>query len=186
MVENVRIVGVDSNQPVQVENTLGVKSLAIAEFTHALVHAGEIFTVSGIAAAVVDAASFELLINVPADKTLHVVLEGSATGDAKGYIYEGPTVSANGTAVIPTNRNRTSSGLADSLFYMTPTVTTTGDLLFSTYMPGGVKKTAGGSSGESFGEWILAPGLYLMRFTNSSGAAADMSAQMTFYEEDAE
>lgn len=173
----------DHNNPVSVTSSAGITSLIMSQVLHALTHAGNLYTVSGIANAVPDASDFTLGVTVPLGSELHMALAGTSSGDAEGFIYEASTFTG-GTLVQPINRNRVSSNtLTGFTFSINPAVSALGNVLFSTYMPGGVKKDAGGSSGESFGEWLLGAGSYIFRFVNTSAADATMSAQMTFYEE---
>jgi len=170
-------------EPVDMHKSDGVNALVTAQVTHALIHAGKMFTISGLIEGVADGAAFVLGITIPAGKEVHFVIEGAATGDAHGHMFENSTFSG-GTLTTPVNRDRTSSNvLTGYTFAINPTEDVQGDEIFSTFMPGGSKKAAAGSSGESFGEWIFGPGSYLLRFENHAGAVATMSALMTFYEE---
>lgn len=189
MVTKVHIVGKTDDthsQPVSVLASGAINSMVQSDITHALVHEGNLFTVSGIANAVLDGGSFVLGVNVPVGgATLHIAVQGSSSGDAEGFIRENAAWTG-GTPATGFNRNRASANTPVSTFAINPTINTPGDLIFSTFMPGGTKKSASGSSGESFGEWLLPAGQYVLTFTNTSGAAADMSASMLFYEEDTE
>jgi hypothetical protein len=81
--------------------------------------------------------------------------------------FESPTVSANGTLLASTSRNRVSPGTATALVYGGPTVTSTGIQLSTDSIYGSNK--AGGDNVTS-DEWLLAPNTkYLFRVTNNSG-----------------
>ena len=173
----------EHNDPVSLHKSDGVNALVIAEIVHAVTHQGKLFTISGIREGIVNNASFYLGVTVPAGKELHLVVEGSASGDAHGHIYENATFNG-GTATTPVNRNRVSSNtLTGFTFAIDPTITVPGDLIYTSFLAGGTGNQAGGSTGESFGEWVLAPGSYIFEMENKAGNNVTMAAQMTFYEE---
>ena len=58
-----------------------------------------------------------------------------------------------------------------------------GTELFHGYAPGGTKKEAIGSVRRTAQEWIFKKSEdYLVRFTNRSGAAIDVSIEVEYYE----
>ena len=88
-------------------------------------HAGHKFT------GVLTTNSVDLLIKVPAGKYphLHLLDLYAGRGDIDLLLYEGATVSADGTSVPLLNLNRASSNTASSTIFHTPTVTDPGSLL---------------------------------------------------------
>ena len=143
---------------------------------------GHFYSVSKIFAAVADDGVGELLVRVPSNTTLYVNIFGASTAQFQGFLFEAPTNSDDGTtqAVIATNRSdgKTSGVLA----FHTPTITGTGTALGEVVAPGGTKNQSIGSSGGGNVEWVLDGGKdYLVRITNNSGGAADISIGLGFY-----
>lgn len=123
------------------------------------------FVASRYAAAVSDAANMELLLTASATVPSHVRIRGLATGDARLQVFEDPTVSNAGTANAAVDRNRNSPGTAATVVTHTPTTSADGTLLL-TEVHGNTEPV----------EWTLEAGeQYLIRLTNVSGGAADLS-----------
>jgi len=187
MVDSQWLVGKGSTDlgiPVTVHSSCDVGALVETGIHHALGHAGKLFTLSGVQTGVADDGTSALGLTIPTGKLLHVLAVGTATGDAEGRMYENSTFSG-GTAVTPTNKNRSSANtLTGYTWSFDPTQDVQGDLIFETYMPGGTKNSLSGSSGQTYGEWILDSGSYLFVFTNRANAAATMAMAITCYEED--
>lgn len=59
-------------------------------------------------------------------KYMHWTLTAQSTGAATIQLFSGPTLSAEGTAVTPFNRNQNSTNTSDMLVKHTPTITTNG------------------------------------------------------------
>ena len=113
----------------------------------------------------------------------------ASRGDIDIQVYEGTTVSANGSEVGSNNTNRFSSNVAATKLYSGPTITDDGTLIHTTWMPPtatGTGQSASGLVGETNGEeWILSPANnYLIRITNNSGATIAYSYEMLWYELD--
>lgn len=133
-------------------------------------HSGDSYVVdhyTADGAPLADDASLELWLSVGAGCYPHLVWSSWAEGLAQVYIYEAPTVSAEGTPITPTQRNRNSANASAVTVKHTPTVTGTGTALRS-----GVNIGAG-SGGQSEHErargqqeMLLKPGTtYLLRLT---------------------
>lgn len=152
-------------------------------YLHHKIHQGNCFAVSQLTDDVADDANLDFLLVVGA-KEAHITFEGSSEGLAWNFLYESPTITANGTEVTPRNRNRESSVTSTVTVYSGPSVSAVGTLLFTGLFPGGVgNKTVGGSSSER-NEWILASNTtYLGRITNKAGDTKDISFTATFYED---
>lgn len=115
-----------------------------------------------------------LLIKVPEDLEHHSVFIIQADAASTVDIYEGTTVSADGTAIIHTRNNRysTKNNIAN---YHTPTITNDGSLMYQTkiFAPDtgfNILQTGGGKETGRFGsEWILKPSTnYLVRITTDA------------------
>jgi len=133
------------------------------------IHAGKHFTYSAVDTAVSGAGTVEMLLRVPVttpETEAHVHFFGAVSSDMIGYLFEDPTTSADGTPATPKNRHRASVLTPNMLLFTGPTVTADGTQLTSIYLPGG--KDSGGQ-GESFAEWVLDAGDYLIRVENISG-----------------
>jgi hypothetical protein len=164
------------------------KVIAIADAHHEN-EVGNMYQVGHYDAAVANTASLEILIRTGSTLSLHSVFATNVGGDSVAYLFEAPTVTVVGTTITPINNNRNSANTAEGLFYHTPTTTADGTPLNNgTFIPGGSGGNAvGGSAGSSIrdgGEIILKPNTdYLVRITNISGAAKNISLTHLFYEE---
>lgn len=97
------------------------------------------------------------------------------------YMYEGTTVSANGTTVIPLNMNRTSLAKAVAVLTHAPTVTAVGTEIDYQLVTG--NRTVGGVGESGRVEFLLAPDTnYLFRLINSSGVANTLGYTMEWNE----
>ena len=161
----------------------GMGRLTIS-YPHEKVHSAQAYRVGGTAPLAVAASMCVLIKTNNSDP--HCEFTGGATGNAKAFLYEGTTVSANGVpkAARALNRQKgTDNGCAAS-FWVNPTVTSLGATLIELYMFGGDRKGPVGSEGRSGDEWILAKDTsYLMKIFNSSGAVASAWMAVEFYED---
>ena len=155
---------------------------------HYMVHQGFVFHISHTIAALANTASHEILVKVPASTYphLHKHVTYVGAGDVDLDIFEGTTVSADGTAITSHITNRNSSNTPGTLFYHTPTVTDDGTLIHDQWVPptssgtGGSHDGADASTGE---EWLLAPSTnYLIRITNNSGDTIRVWEEILWYE----
>lgn len=172
------------SDPIRIVQPTDVDGRVIfSDADHAKIHLGELFTSSyknPDASPVADNANFDVLIITPADLSVNMTYEVTATGAYELAIYEDTTVTDNGTLLSRMNRNRIlSHKKAKTLVYHTPTVTNVGLLLLneaSNGLLGGVNR------GEK--EWILKPSTrYLVRLINRAGSAQSMSTIVSWYEE---
>lgn len=153
------------------------------DWEHSRIHSSKGFLVNG-KHTIANGASLDVLLSNPAANYPHLrAIEIAATAapfDAR--LYEGVTVSANGTAATVKNYNRNSVAVANVLAYTGPTVTGTGTELECSVIPG-AKQTGGSGFEGAQTEWILKPStLYLVRFTNNSGGSANASIKIFWYE----
>jgi hypothetical protein len=93
--------------------------------------------------------------------------------------YEGATVSANGTAINQFNRNRNYQ-LTDFLgFFVTPTVTNTGTLIYQRRQGSG--RTIGGDYSRA-NEWILKDNtIYLITISNETNTNNWYNIEIDYY-----
>lgn len=160
--------------------------LPMTDIIHERIHHGEFFSATVYNAALADDANISVLMQVPASMSCHVSYIVRAGGDAEVILYEAPTFSNAGSALTAYDRNRITANESLTVLTTGPTVSDTGTLLESQFIPGG---TAGflsfspGSEGSMFKEYVLKPGEdYLLRAFNRSGGAAPMNVQVDFYE----
>lgn len=154
---------------------------------HRMIHDGFMFSLEHSSASLANNGDLDLLITVPAGVFPHIRQTGVRVGDTPCtvHFFEGPTTSANGTALAVYNRNRNSDNTNDVTIYVGPTVSDDGTELVRRLLPAsGGFFTPGGASIQGFSEeWILAPSTdYLVRVTNESGAAIDLTVDILWYE----
>ncbi len=156
---------------------------------HRLIHDGMLFSGVDRFTGLANAASRDYLLKVPAATYPHLreVEWSLSDGPCDVYIYEGTTVSADGTEVPVGNNNRNSTNAALLGVYHSPTITDIGTAFPGPrYIPaaGAPGNQSAGSLTSSLGEeWILKPSTnYLLRVTNNSGGAIDGSLYGIFYE----
>lgn len=167
--------------PLPVDSVTG--AVQTIDWEHSRIHSSKGFLLNG-KHTIANGASLDVLLSNPAGNYPHL---RAVTADVTGapfsiYIYEAPTVSANGTAAPAKNLNRNSAVAANLLTYTGPTVTTVGTELECSVIPGA--KQTGGSGTENIQmEWILKSNtLYLVRLTNNSGGSEDASIKLFWYE----
>ena len=170
-----------------------VKSIPVTDTFHHLGHEGKVYIHSDRHNGIADAANFDMLIRIPAgnaDRQVHLrfnyvgkAITGTLDADVK--LYEGVTVSADGTpeAIVSTNDAVVLS--TSVTMYAGPTVTDLGNLKAWTMMVG--EKKGASSKEQSVPEYILAPNGasardYIIRLTNNSGGAMDVVNAIFFYD----
>ena len=153
---------------------------------HKQVHSSKMFSAGYHVPTLADNGNLDILIQVGANP-IHIGVRGSIGGDGRGFIYEAPTISDVGTALVAANHRRSSSNVTTAIITHTPTVTLVGTQFNGTfYIPGGAGGKAIGGEAVGFdSELILAPNTdYLYRLTNISGQAREAAMHATFYEPD--
>lgn len=160
---------------------------AISE-DHRMIHDEMAYTLTLPFTALAAAGNKDILIDVPAACYPHLrkIEANCSDGPFTLYVYEGTTVSANGTAKTPVNNNRNSAETAEALFYEGPTVTGAGTaiLTHNCYSSGapGVASSAGVDNDVEF-EFVLAPSTkYLIRLNNGNAGAINGNIHLFFYE----
>jgi hypothetical protein len=98
-------------------------------------------------------------------------------------VTEAPTLSASGTSLLPVARNRRTRKTPGSTFWHTPTVSASGTILASNFLPGGTGGSAQGFLGQSQEDWLLEPGSgYLLSLGNLAATAAVVTLAANFFE----
>lgn len=156
------------------------QNIRVASREEKALTSGRAFVVAERSAGVASAGVLELLIRAPASGQVRATLRGSATGEAHTDLFEGPTVSVDGTAVSRVNRNRTGTPQASGVLAFTgPTTSADGTSLFKEILGG---QFAGGE--ERILEFKLKPGTdYLLRVTNDDASAQDLAVEARWFEE---
>lgn len=115
-----------------------------------------------------------------------VRIRGFAGGDGIGELFADPVTTADGTALIATNRNlvkAAAKGPPKMSLFSGPTVTSPGTPLAEQFfIPGGTGGTStGGASGEAL--IVLEPqSNYLLRLINKSGVTSPFQVSALFVE----
>jgi len=153
---------------------------------HRLIHDGFFFELWRGDTSLADAANLDLMLVVPAGTYPHlqdVSLESDG-GVVTLAMYEGTTVSANGTSLPVFNKNRNSSNTNNTTLYYAPTITDVGTQFKHAAIVSDSQSSEIFSQSKA-GEWVLAPATnYLIRVNNASGAARNINLQIGFYELD--
>ena len=157
---------------------------------HRLSHDGMVYHVSEKQTGLANAGVFDILLKVPAGVYPHFNRAeiSVGAGDVDIVMYEGTTVSADGSAKSVQNVNGNSTRTASTTVSSGPTVTGVGTLRHTLWAPptGAGVGSSVGLTNLGFGEeWLLKPLTnYLIRITNNSGGAIDFSYEILFYEVD--
>jgi hypothetical protein len=173
----------DPSHTVSAEVELLSGNLVAMGEVHAHIHKGTFFPAGLASAALAGSASLELFVITPASGTHHVRFAATVGGESRAALFEATTVSANGAAITPQNRNRLSGNSASGQYFSAPTVTADGTPLFDGFISGGSGGNAIGGNAASFEEWILAQSTsYLVRVTNVTAQPIVAALQMDFYD----
>lgn len=156
---------------------------------HWVVHAGLAHRAGIKFTSIANAGVKDILIKVPAGvyPHLHKIDVNSGRGNVDLSLYEGATVSADGTALPLVALNRAGAHAAATTMFHTPTVTSPGSLIGSHWLPPtatGVGQSANGMVFSEEGmEWVFSPSTnYLLRITNNSGASISLMISLMLYE----
>ena len=156
-------------------------SLVVQGEDHTNIHRGVFFSSSDNEPILGDDTQ-EWMIRVT--DSAHLRMTVSVAVDMLFDFYGGATIAATGTSMPVANRNTFSSNTASTTCFVGPTVTDDGTPLLRVYIPAGGKQTAAGNY-ESFMEWVLSPGDYLIRVSNNIIAPASAGRAgviLNFYE----
>lgn len=128
-------------------------------------------------------STLDILFVTPATPYVNLELFAwlSDNGPCDTFMYEGSTVSANGSEITAYNSNRNSSNQAQTKIFSGPTVTGTGtalvyDLLTTT-------KQTSGTTALPQTKWVLKPSTnYLFRLKNNSLQSATVDFNAFWYQ----
>lgn len=133
--------------------------------------------------AIADNANADFLIEAGAG--MHAIFEIAVGGDCEVRYYRNPTFSIPSPSdiVTPHNKNDYSTNISASSITANPTITDAGSLVVPKMLPGGGIFGTGAIDGGFSRETILKAGDdYLVRVTNRSGAATQISITAEWYE----
>lgn len=167
-------------KPVKLDASGDIITIGVS---HHKIHAGLLWYTGYTNLTLAGFASNDVLL-VTSDKTAHLRVMVQLNDKGIFYLYEGTTVSNEGTALSVVNANRTSSNTPDLAAYHTPTITDLGTILGAELIIGGGSgQNAIGSSVTSNDDLlILAPNTnYLLRLTNR-GSETESNLFIGFYE----
>lgn len=160
-------------------------TLTIIGLTHAhhkihSVNSFEVCDVNDLA----NGATFDYLMTTPdTAKWGHLVFQIQAEREASYQIFENPTISAVGTAMTENNRNRNSSNTAGIAVTHTPTVTSTGSTIICEEHWLSGASAASRQQDRGIQEFLLKQDeQYLIRITNETALANQVSISISFYE----
>lgn len=161
--------------------------LTTISWEHEMVHDGEMYRASHLAAAVANDGTASIVTIVGTQANVHAVFDVATAVAAYVYLYEDSSTTA-GTSLSAYNMDRASENAAYATLKHTPAITTAGTAIQVAYMNGGSGNASAsrvGSIARAATEWILTAGQYVLRVTNKSGTAADIAVGITFYEVEA-
>lgn len=145
-----------SMKPLKLDGHSG--AIVNVRFPTERIHSGKAFFC--INTITTDTATLDRLVQVPAGCEPHTRWFIECSEDTSAYVYEGVTVSASGTPLSSYNHLRSSTITPAVTTYLSPTVASTGTLIWSQEFGG--KKVSGYTESED--EIIFKPNtLYLFR-----------------------
>lgn len=165
-----------------------IHGLPMLDALHSKTHEGLAYEITHEFPNVAEGASAHILIRTGNRHAVHMRPMFFSEGAAHMYVFEGTTVSADGTPKAPLNKNRAWGGPANLTAFTGPTVTNDGLQLtvFPVFSATGPGQTSSGGSGGDFEEWVLKNDTtYLFRATNNDPSnAKDICLNLTFYEQE--
>ena len=175
-----------------------VKTIPTTSTFHHLGHEGKVFIHSDKHPGITNGSNFDIMIRVPAgnaDRQVHLrfnyTLAGATPGtdvEADLILYEGITVSADGSPEELASTNDAIVKASGILIFEGPTVTDLGNFKAQTLITSA--RRSGGSQEQVVPEWVLAPNGaskrdYLLRLTNNSGGTITAVNAIFFYDSEA-
>lgn len=123
-------------------------ALNIIDYAHHEIHSGNHYK-AGFQDTAMDTNDIIALVFTTPDTTkwMHWTLTGQSTGACTIQLFHTPTLSVEGTAVNPFNRNQNSSNTSDMAVKHTPTITANGTKISEKWVGSvGFKEAIGGSA----------------------------------------
>jgi hypothetical protein len=149
------------------------------DYPHHEAHEGNLFLVWH-KADVTGGGTMTILVKVPAGVTAHTIFSVITESETDLGLYEGPTVSNDGTSLTAYNHKRSSTDTGDVTAFHTPTVSVNGTQIDGRHWGSG---RGVGGEGRSSEEWLLAPSTnYLVIMTNATAQNNYISFWANWYE----
>jgi hypothetical protein len=166
---------IGTNTTLRVDNLTSV--LVILPYTHYELHTGDVFSYCAVANMTGNGNATYLLITP--NSSIHIQFDVNTEAEASFEFYEGANTSNHGTPQTAINRARTSNITAQSLIYLTPSLTSLGTLLCERHWGSG-KGVGGGASITE--EWMLKPNtMYVIRVINKTVTPQWASVEASWY-----
>jgi hypothetical protein len=147
------------------------------EYYHAKIHNGEMFRINGDFT--LASGAYQYMLFKTGSKTVHIYGEVVSSDLGSFKFYESPTITADGTPLVPLNKNRNSTNTPLSTVYASPTVTANGTLLDS-FLLSTTKNAGGKDSNEN--EWNLKPNTDYLFAIYSGANNNDFITKADWYE----
>lgn len=144
---------------------------------------GEMYFSNAVFEDLADNAEAIILFRTPSGKEVHVRVDPMTAVASIFQLFDGPTVTSDGTTMFATNRNRNSTNTAGSAVFHTPTTSSSGTMVTSLRIPAGFGGFVRDPAKSGFFEWVLAPSTeYLFKLRNVSGSTADVGFAFDYFE----
>lgn len=163
-----------------IDKTTGV--LVMVDQVHTEIHEGTMFSVCNVTD-LTSSGNMTFLLITPnsTNGLIHIVFDVETESEAEYQLWENSTISNNGTAVTPINRNRSIATTAATKVFYTPTITSLGATLCTKHWGSG--KGVGGGD-RSIEEWVLKANTnYIIRVTNFTVNANHATLEMVWYQQ---
>ena len=123
-------------------------SLQIIDYAHHEIHSGSHYKQGYRDTTLDDTDTMALVFTTPnTTEWMHWTLTSQTTGPATIQVFRSPTLSAEGTALTPFNRNENSANTSNMVVRHTPTITSNGTKLAEKWVgSAGFKEDSGGSA----------------------------------------
>lgn len=134
------------------------------------------------------ATSSLYFLGITGAKQIHfdVISADFQKGGVRLWLYEAPTVTANGTAQTTANLNFASANVSTMSVFLSPTITANGTKKSSKFFPlTGVGVNVAPRSGDIAGGRILKPNTkYLFRLENTDSSTCSFGANFVWHDSD--
>jgi len=159
------------------------EALMTVSYAHHETHAGSHFYYKDSYSIAKNGIVEHLVITPNTTKWAHMIFGiDAAGGQVDVEIFEGATVSANGTLETVVNRNRNSLSVSTTMAYHAPTVTTDGVRLSKQTLGINDKKSAGGGTRDSDEIMLKQNTIYLIRTTEQNVNPSEINVNFDWYE----
>lgn len=160
-------------------------ALLTQQIEHYEVHQGDMFLMSDVRTIPAGNVLYYHIRDIggATAEDMHTAIKIIADAAVTITIFENPTISNDGTALVAHNKNRDVGGAPGTTFFHTPTITVNGTQIYTGLIPSATNPamSAGGRT-KGTNEWLLDSGdAYLIRI---AGAVGDgIGIEIEFYEE---